>query len=256
MIERFKATVRQPVEVFEGPRRGFAANYLSLARNPAVQGDYFAFSDQDDIWYADKLERAVAWMVANPDQQPTLYFSRTNLVKADGAPLGRSALFKRPPSFQNALVQNIGGANTMIFNRATKLLMEAIDSDVVSHDWAAYQLVAAMGGQIWYDTKPSLAYRQHQANLVGANRSLKARLRRIRLLMTGQFKHWTEINVRMLEPFAPQMTRESSKTLEFFVKARAGSLLSRIHNLKRSMVYRQTFAGNLGLLWAAIFRKF
>lgn len=256
MIERFKATVRQPVEVFEGPRRGFAANYLSLARNPAIQGDFFAFSDQDDIWYADRLERAVAWIAANPDRKPALYFSRTELIRADGASLGHSALFKRKPSFQNALVQNIGGANTMVFNRETKRLMEAIDSDVASHDWAAYQLVTAVGGQIWYDTTPSLAYRQHQTNLVGSNQSLKARLRRIRLLISGQFKHWTEINVRMLEPFVPQMTRESSKTLGFFVKARAGSLASRIHNLKRSRVYRQTLFGNLGLLGAAIFRKF
>src|SRR5262245_39076243 len=77
IIDRFKATVQQPVEVFEGPRSGFAANYLSLARNLAIQGDYFAFSDQDDIWYADRLERAVAWMAVHPDQKPTLYFSRT-----------------------------------------------------------------------------------------------------------------------------------------------------------------------------------
>ena len=255
IIEHFKAAVRQPVEIFEGPRRGFAANYLSLARNSTIQGDYFAFSDQDDIWYADRLQRALAWMAADPNHNPKLYFSRTELIRADGAPFGRSVLFKRPPSFQNALVQNIGGANTMVFNRAAKRLLEAIDGEVASHDWAAYQLVTAVGGSVRYDTVPSLGYRQHQSNLVGSNRSLKAGLLRIRLLIAGRFQHWTEINVRMLERFVPQMTRENSKTFEFFANARAGSLLSRIRNLRRSKVYRQTFLGNLGLFAAAVFRK-
>ena len=84
VIARFAATVPQPVEVIAGPRRGFAANFLGLARNPAIQGDYFALSDQDDIWHPDKLERAVAWMATAPDDEPALYFSRTALIEANG----------------------------------------------------------------------------------------------------------------------------------------------------------------------------
>ncbi|MGO4716399.1 glycosyltransferase [Bradyrhizobium sp. 2TAF24] len=256
VLERFKSSVPQPVEVIAGPRRGFAANFLSLAQNPAIQGDCFAFSDQDDVWHADKLDRAMAWMATTPDDVPGLYFSRTELIEANGAPMGHSVLFTRPPSFQNALVQNIGGANTMVFNRATKRLMEAIDGDIASHDWAAYQLVTAVGGRTWYDPAPSLDYRQHTSNTLGSNRNLSAHLRRIQMLFAGQFASWTETNIAMLRPFLPRMTPDSRKSLEFFAKARASSLPFRIYNLKRSGVYRQTLLGNLGLLTAAIFRRF
>ncbi|MBR1219679.1 glycosyltransferase family 2 protein [Bradyrhizobium sp. U87765 SZCCT0131] len=256
VIARFAATVPQPVEVIAGPRRGFAANFLGLARNPAIQGDYFAFSDQDDIWHPDKLERAVAWMATAPDDEPALYFSRTALIEANGTPMGTSVLFTRPPSFQNALVQNIGGANTMLFNRATKRLLEEIDGDIASHDWAAYQLVTAVGGRTCYDPAPTLAYRQHTSNTLGSNRHLSAHMRRIRMLFAGQFATWTETNIAMLGQFRARMTEDSRKSLEFFAKARAGALPFRIYNLKRSGVYRQTLLGNLGLLTAAIFGRF
>jgi len=36
----------------------------------------------------------------------------------------------RSPTFQNALVQNIGGGNTMVFNRATWLALRATPADV------------------------------------------------------------------------------------------------------------------------------
>src|SRR5690349_15090030 len=32
-----------------GPRRGFSANFRSLLMNPAVDADYVAFCDQDDV---------------------------------------------------------------------------------------------------------------------------------------------------------------------------------------------------------------
>lgn len=256
LIQRFKTTVQQAVEILVGPKRGFAANYLSLVKHPTIDADYFAFSDQDDIWRSDKLERAVAWLDTIPENVPGLYCSRTDLINASGQPIGRSPRFIRPPSFQNALVENIGGANTMAFNRAAKRLVEQIRGEVVSHDWAIYQLVTAVGGQVCYDPIPSLSYRQHSSNAQGSNRNLSARLRRIQMLRAGRFARWIDTNINVLQDFVPQMTTENRKTFEFFKRARIGTLPSRLGNLKRSGVYRQTALANLGLMIAATFRRF
>ena len=43
--------------------------------------------------------------------------------------LGFSPHFKRPPSFKNALIQNIGGGNTMVFNKAAKNIIVSSFSD-------------------------------------------------------------------------------------------------------------------------------
>ena len=55
---------RGAVEIRDGPRRGFAANYLGLAGDPGIRADYYAFADQDDLWDADRLARGIARLSA------------------------------------------------------------------------------------------------------------------------------------------------------------------------------------------------
>ena len=33
----------------EGPKQGFCVNFLSMACDPSIQADYYAFCDQDDV---------------------------------------------------------------------------------------------------------------------------------------------------------------------------------------------------------------
>src|SRR5690606_11871547 len=105
-------------------------------------------------------------------------------------PIGASPLFSHKPSFANALVQNIGGGNTMVFNRAARdaLVQVSVDHEIVAHDWLAYLLISGMGGEVYYDADPALLYRQHGGNLVGKNNSWGDRATRVALLMRGRFR--------------------------------------------------------------------
>src|SRR6266480_5199085 len=117
IVETFKRHVRQPVAIRQGPKLGFCENFMSLARDRRIRADYYAFSDQDDIWMSNKLERAIDRVTKVSAGTPALYCSRTELIdKAATKAIGMSPLFVREPSFRNALVQNIGGGNTMVFN--------------------------------------------------------------------------------------------------------------------------------------------
>src|SRR4030081_2408117 len=116
IVRRFCEGRHHPVTLRRGPGCGFSRNFMSLVCAPDIAGDYFAFSDQDDIWNKDKLERALGWLTAIPPEVPALYCSRTEIVDIAGRRLGHSPLFTKPPGFSNAVVQNIGGGNTMVFN--------------------------------------------------------------------------------------------------------------------------------------------
>ncbi|MBM4128114.1 MAG: glycosyltransferase family 2 protein [Nitrospira sp.] len=240
-----------------GPAEGFAANFLSLTCKASISADYYAYADQDDIWEADKLERAVAWLQSIPSDIPALYCSRTRLVDKHDREIGLSPLFTKLPSFANALMQNICGGNTMVFNNATReLLREAGESiPVVTHDWWAYMLVTGCGGQVFYDASPTLRYRQHENNLVGMNSSWPARIKRIRMLWQGRFKQWNDSNIEALKSMQHRLTPANLRTLEQFSAARQMSLPARLFHLRRSGIYRQTLLGNLGLIAAAVFRK-
>jgi len=86
------------------PAEGFVANFLSLTCKASIEADYYAYSDQDDVWESDKLERAVRWLQTVPENIPALYCSRTRLVDAENNEIGLSPLFSKPPSFANALI--------------------------------------------------------------------------------------------------------------------------------------------------------
>ncbi|WP_232338204.1 glycosyltransferase family 2 protein [Bordetella flabilis] len=243
--------------VLRGPSRGFAPNFLSLVCRPEISADYFSYADQDDVWEPRKLERAIdALRIAGSDG-PALYCTRTTLVDEGGAPLGLSPLFTQKPDFRNALVQNVGGGNTMVFNASARRLLLAAgpNLEVVAHDWWTYLAISAAGGRIIYDPRPSLLYRQHGGNLIGSNQGLGARLTRLHLLMRGQLRRWIDANVAGLRRILAELPVEQRQIFLEFDASRHGGIVRRLVGLKRSGVYRQTLGGNLGLIVAAFFKK-
>ncbi len=206
------------VEIIDGPRRGATANFLFQACAENLASEYYAFCDQDDVWDADKLER---------------------------------------PEFRSALVQSIAGGNTMVFNqKARELVMFCgADVDVPSHDWWLYQVTSACGGQVHYDAHPSVRYRQHAHNVIGANISWAARMHRLHMLQRGRFRHWEDLNVAALARLRPRMSAENRRIFDLFRKARHERLLRRATIFAQSGVYRQPMLGNLGLVAAILLNK-
>jgi len=243
--------------VLQGPGRGLVTNFMSLACKGEIEADYFAYSDQDDVWEADKLERAVQWLSGISAGTPALYCARTRLVDTQDREIGLSPLFSKPPGFANALIQSIAGGNTMVFNRAARALLQDAGAQlpVVVHDWWTYMLVTGCGGQVFYDATPSLRYRQHDGNVIGMNDSWLARIKRLGMQWQGRFRQWNDIHIDALRNLEHRLTPENRAILKRFVELREMSLLPRLLNLHRSGIYRQTALGNITLFIAAIFRK-
>ena len=243
------------LSVRQGPRSGYAANFLSLTCDKTIEADYYAWADQDDIWQANKLECALQKLQETPSQSPALYCGRTELIDEQGARIGLSPLFERPVGFANALVQSVGGGNTMVFNQAARRLFQQAGEnlDVVSHDWWAYLLVAGAGGSVIYDTSPTILYRQHDANVIGAASGVMVQLMRVRMQFRGRFRGWNQKNIAALESIRFQLNEESRMRLDRFQRARSSRGLARVIWLRRSGVYRQSLWGNLGLVLATLF---
>lgn len=258
VISRYCSTWgEEKISLWRGPGQGYARNFIATLCNENLSADHYAWCDQDDIWDESKLQVAVDWLQSVPPEVPALYFGRTQLVDQSGAMLGYSPLFRRPPSFANALVQNIGGGNTMVLNNAARTLLKEAGQnlDIVSHDWWAYLLVTGVGGRVFYDPDPYVKYRQHSTNLVGSNANWQARITRLSMMVQGRFKVWNSMNVASLETVIHRLTLDNQVILKRFKALREESLLQRLYGLKRSGIYRQTLLGNLGLMLATIMGK-
>jgi glycosyltransferase involved in cell wall biosynthesis len=257
ILERFKAAwPAGRLSIHAGPAKGFVSNFLALTCNTSIQADYYAYSDQDDIWERDKLERALQWIQSVSPDVPALYCSRTRLVDSNNQEVGLTPLFGNP-RFANALVQSIAGGNTMVFNNAARalLLQAGPQLPVVFHDWWVYMAVTGCGGKVFYDLVPTLRYRQHEANVVGGNSGWGARFQRMRKLWQGQHRKWNGDNIAALRKLENQLTPENREILNHFAQAREKRLIPRLIHLGRSGVSRQTRLGNIALFVAAIFNK-
>ena len=246
---------QRPLSVVQGPQHGHVDNFFSLIFS-SIEGDYFAYSDQDDIWDPDKLSRAIKALSSLPDDLPAIYCSRSRLIDVHGNDIGLSPLFSRPPGFANALIQNIGGGNTMVMNRKARNLLSAVGPvDVVTHDWWSYILVTGSGGTVIYDEHPSLRYRQHQNNLIGSSMSLGDKSKRYWSALRGRNRLWNTKNIAALQEVRSYLTVENQRILDEFDAARDTPLLRRLMSLWRSGVYAQSTLGNIELIAAVFFKK-
>ena len=244
------------VQLGPGPGRGHTANFLSLLCDAGIEADYFAFSDQDDIWDSDKLARALSALDTLDNERPALYCARTRSISAGGEPLGLSPLFSRPPGFANALIQNIAGGNTMVMNRpARQLLLQAGVVDVVTHDWWTYLLIAGAGGEVIYDAEPCLSYRQHDDNAIGANVGVLKRLRRYSGFLGGKNRDWNRRHIAALDHCADLLSPENARILASFKELHRGGLAARLRALREGGFYAQSASANLGLRCATLLKK-
>lgn len=241
-----------------GPCQGVCRNFLSMANDTSIQTDFFAFCDQDDVWLPEKLAVAIEHIhhQAKPDR-PFLYCSRTAYVRDDLKIYGHSPEFVFPASFRNALVQSIAGGNTMVFNQATKRLLEKAGVlNAVLHDWWLYMLVTGAGGVVYLDQQPHILYRQHPEAQVGAGNSIAERIKRIWMVFRGDFRAYSDTNLQALNQARHCLDDGALRILELFIRMRdAPKLKQRFRLLEVCGLYRQTWRGTLSLLLAATFKK-
>jgi len=243
--------------IISGPRLGGPANFMALIGRDDLEADYFAFSDQDDIWEAGKLAAAVTWLQTTSSNRPALYCGRTSYIDERGEILGLSPKQPQPPSFANALVQNIAGGNTMVMNQAARRLIKALTQSmpVVVHDWWTYQAVTGCGGEVHFATVPTVRYRQHPGNLIGANSGWASRLRRAGESLRGLHREWCDTQLAALAVVESDLTPANARILAGFSRARQQWLLPRVLGILRSGVHRQTCGQQLWFLVQVLFNR-
>jgi glycosyltransferase involved in cell wall biosynthesis len=158
-------------------RLGADGNFSYLLEH--VESDYFMFCDQDDVWLPSKVERSLQcmWDLETEARAscPLLVHTDARVVDAELRELSPSAWkygYHRPEFSQRLnrlLVQNMVSGCTVLINSALREFAAPIPKGVVQYDWWL-ALVSICFGKIGYLSEPTLLYRQHGGNSVGATR--------------------------------------------------------------------------------------
>jgi glycosyltransferase involved in cell wall biosynthesis len=240
-----------------GPQKGFCQNFLNIINDPKIKADLYFLSDQDDVWMPHKLSHTLKKIAKLDATKPYLYCARTTYVSSDGKKiLGHSDIFSKPPSFSNAIVQSIGGGNTMTFNNHLKSIVQKYPkADVVSHDWWLYIINELVGGKTFYDQESTILYRQHNKSLIGANTGFVAKLKRLRMLFNGTYRTYNNKHLEVFNKFYFKGISKHIELIDRFSIMRDKPLKFRYKMLSDLGIYRQTWDGHLALFLGAILHK-
>ena len=243
LVGRFAAEIGGGRCVFpdDAGRRHATSSFLTLLRGArGSNAAYFAFSDQDDVWLPDKLERGVAELDKVSGADPAVYCAGRILVDAELRRQYVPGGLHRPPGFPAALTQNIAPGCTMMLNRAAAdLVLFSEPPDTTWHDWWCYLIVAAAGGHVLVDRIATVLYRQHANNLVGEARSWWRRgvaaLRR----GPGPFMRLLRQHVAMLRAQPALLSESARQQLAVIADSLNGSRIDRLKALMLPEFRRQ-----------------
>ena len=242
-------------------RRGPTGNFGILMQHAFNRGAAYLFlADQDDVWLADKIARTGQEISALERRlgtdRPLLVHSDLMVVDESLRHLGKSFWKyqnldpRRGATLNRLLIWNVvTGCATMV-NRPLLRKALPMPPDAVMHDWWL-ALVASLFGRIEYVAEPTLLYRQHSQNHVGAVRwNLLQLIRKaadrsslVHGLRTSQQQARTILN-----RYGPSLPAEKRAVIEVYANLNDDGFLSRRWHLVRYGFYCTGWLRNLGLL--------
>lgn len=152
---------------YQGKNLRSAYSFWDLIET-AQTSSYYAFADQDDVWYDDKLISAIQ-KLAPYDEIPALYFCRKHLVDEQLKPLQIDDEIVSHLGLGTNLIHCHAAGCTMVFNHALMKLLKRYKPAVMSMHDSWILRVASACGNVVYDEQAHMDYRQHAHNVVGAN---------------------------------------------------------------------------------------
>lgn len=149
-----------------GENIGFFASFLWLLNNSG-QADYYAFADQDDFWYTEKIETSVKWLRAYSNV-PALYCCNADICNANMQLIHKGKPTKYSFSIPRTIVNGeTGWGYTQVMNQKARQLLLGKKAPkyikVYGHDtWA--HLVCLCCGKVLYDKSIHVNMRRHGNN--------------------------------------------------------------------------------------------
>lgn len=151
---------------------GVIRSFMSLLENS--DADFYMFSDQDDVWKENKIQRALSLMKTQDYQStPICLHTELQIVDDNLQPLELMKRGRVWSDFQHFLFGNCVTGCTVMINQKLKQMInfDSLDySRIAMHDWL-FADVASAFGKVIYDSEPTILYRQHGSNVVGGKDS-------------------------------------------------------------------------------------
>lgn len=236
------------IQLFKEKNLGPCGSFFSLIRK-APDADYLFFSDQDDVWYPEKLECMLA-EIKKYDDIPAMVFSDFSMIDETGAKTQGSyyayagvSLAPGPVGLERILAHPFVFGCASVINRKLAEYVQQPPDGIEMHDcWIS--LTAAAIGKLVYIPQQTIAHRFHSSNATG--RKDQASLRaRMHYITDGFPKQAANSALRLhqanllLECYGHQLLPEAAAMLTDLSASMAAGRFSTVKALRRHSIMRQ-----------------
>lgn len=213
---------------FQEKNLGVMKNFEFLLKN--VKNDYYMFSDQDDIWKQEKIEKSLKKLLeTNSDLVYTdleVVDENLNVTYPSYWKLkGIYNKIKKYNNFESLYLNNFVTGCTMISK--SKLIKDVLPlpntSKYVLHDYWI-PLIISQKGKIAYIEEPLIKYRQHKNNKIGSKKrsdELKSLDEIRKLFIQVKKEHFTvfiENNNKFIDKNIQDLNKKSLEYYEMLEK--------------------------------------
>ena len=243
---------------------GVIGNFHRLLRTASQSGSepYLMLADQDDVWFADKVEVTLKEMRQTErwagKETPVLVHTdlcvtNTSLQIVDPSFWHYQQLDPSRDDLRQLCMQNMVTGCTVMINRALLKKALPIPDGVLMHDWWL-GLVASAFGVIRFIPQATMFYRQHDSNDTGAKKFGLAYVLQAFLRIRSSTAFWQLLarNQRqaevLLAAFHGDLPSDKLKDLQRFAALTARTpVLERLRTVFTRQFNRHGWIRNLGL---------
>ncbi|WP_368922132.1 glycosyltransferase [Comamonas aquatica] len=202
IVKRISEEHKNVILMREGKFGSAGKNFYGILKdsNIPLGHDYYCLADQDDIWLKEKLCQAIALM----DKTGSSGYS-SNVTAFWASCQHRMIVKSQPQRKWDYFFEAAGPGCTYVleaglykeladFLRASEIPVERFEA----HDWLIYAFARSRRYPWTIDERSYMLYRQHASNQVGANKGMRAYLKRFRMVMSGNWFDRAETLIRIL----------------------------------------------------------
>lgn len=179
ILAEYQKTYPKKVSLYQNTsgKKGAKWNFLYLMDIVKETGaNYVMFADQDDIWYANKVEKTLYTMQVLEQRHknlPLLVHSNLSLIdeedKLIAEDMAKFLTLQMQKNLNALLVENCVTGNTVMINKAFIQIYKRPENLFMHDHYLA--LLASIFGRLYYLDGIYTGYRQHSHNLLGAKKT-------------------------------------------------------------------------------------
>lgn len=244
------------ITVVYGDNVGWKKSFLELISSADLTYDYYGFSDQDDIWFEDKVISCIKDM--EKDEYDGIKLCHCNSLSVNERLVERNEQeirIKEPRTHKNAFAMEYFQGCGMLWNqKAMKLLTKKkISNPNISHDfWVG--LICYLFGRVYFINLPKFYHIRYDNSQSSDGSVLKGRIKRIKEILTSNNAYMNP-SYDLLKNYDNYLD-EKDKIFLKYLKNYKNSLNAKIKVLFDKDFSRNSFSSTLLMKIAILFNKY